>query len=75
MAFYGLTKLPAEFQKAIDHPPSNFESIFACFDYHLIVTKGHKDTHKEVLHKLLKKLNEKKLAISLEKRKFACEQA
>ena len=72
--FYGLTDMPAEFQKAIDSTHTNFTNTYAHLDDILIVTKGSLDTHKQKLQSVLKKLDEENLAISLDKCKFACKQ-
>ena len=74
--FYGLTAIPAEFQRAIDLTLTNCSYL----DDILIVTKGSFDIHKQKLdiHKqkqmILKKLDAENLAISLDKYKLACKQ-
>ena len=72
--FYGLTDMPAEFQKAIDLTLTNCTNTYAYLDDFLIVTKGSLDTHKQKLQSVLKKMDEENLAISLDKCKFACKQ-
>ena len=42
-----------EFQKAIELTLTNFENTFAYLEDIIIVTKVSKDTHKELLHKVL----------------------
>ena len=72
--FYGLTDMPAEFQKAVDLTLTNCNNTFAYLDDILIVTKGTIETRRQKLQTVLRKLDEENLAISLEKCKFACEQ-
>ena len=72
--FYGLTDMPAKFQKAIDLILTNCTNTYAYLDDILIVTKGSLDVHKQKLQSVLKKLDEENLAISLDKCKFACKQ-
>ena len=69
--FYGLTDMPAEFQKAIDITLANLTNTFSFLDDLIIVTKGGIQNHKEKLLKCLDKLEEEKLAINLEKCHFA----
>ena len=47
--FYGLTDMPAEFQKAIDLTLTNCTNTYAYMDDILIVTKGSLDVHKQKL--------------------------
>ena len=72
--FYGLTDMPAEFQKATDLTVTNCTNTYAYLDDILIVTKGSLDTHKQKLQSVLKKLDDENLEISLDKCKFACKQ-
>ena len=69
--FYGLTDMPAEYQKAIDITLANLTNTFSFLDQIRIVTKGGIQNHKEKLFKCLDKLEEKKLAINLEKYHFS----
>ena len=69
--FYGLTDMPAEFQKAIDITLANLTNTFSFLDDIIIVTKGGIQNHKEKLFKCLDKLDEEKLAINIEKCHFA----
>ena len=71
---YGLTDMPAEFQKAIDLTLTNCTNTYAYLDDILIVTKGWLDVHKQKLQSVLKKLDEENLAISMDNCKFACKQ-
>ena len=69
--FYGLTDMPAEFQKAIDITLANLTNTFSFLDDIIIVTKGGIENHKKKLFKCLDKLDEEKLAINIEKCHFA----
>ena len=69
--FYGLTEMPAEFQKAIDITLANLTNTFSFLDDIIIVTKRGIQNHKEKLFKCLDKLVEEKLAINIEKCHFA----
>ena len=62
--FYGLTDMPAEFQKAIDLTITNCKNTYAYLDDILIITKGSIEKHKETLEKVLHRLDEENLAIS-----------
>ena len=66
--------MPNEVQKTIDLILTNCENTFAYLDDKLIVTKRSKSTFQQLMYMVLSRLNLKKLAISLEKGKFACEQ-
>ena len=55
--FYGLTVMPAEFQKAIDLTLTNCTNTYAYLDDSLIATKGSLDVHKQKLQSVLKKLD------------------
>ena len=70
--FYGLTDMPAEFQKAVDFTLTNCNNTYAYLDDTLIVTEGPIETHRQKLQTVLTKLDEVNLAISLDKCKFAC---
>ena len=71
--FYGLTDMPATFQKTIDKILQNVTSKFAFLDDILVVTKGNLQEHENELDKILKKLNDENLAINLQKCEFAKE--
>ena len=71
---YGLTDMPAEFQKAVDLTLTNCTNTYAYLDDILVVTKGNKELHQQKLKAVLDKLDEENLAISLEKCKFACKE-
>ena len=69
--FYGLTDMPAEFQKAIEKTLYNITNTFSFLDDIIIVTGGGLKNHKEKLFKCLDRLNEENLAINLNKCHFA----
>ena len=70
--FYGFIDTPAEFQKAIDLTLNSEKDTFAFLDDILIISQGTKDQHLEKLTRVLNKLDAKKMAISVDKCKFAC---
>ena len=72
--FYGLTGMPAEFQKAIDLTLNNEKDTFAFLDDILIISHGTKEQHIDKLTKLLNKLNIENMAISVDKYKFRCKE-
>ena len=51
--FYGLTDMPAEFQKAVDLTLTNCDNTYAYLDDILIVTKGTLETHRQNLQTVL----------------------
>ena len=63
--FYGLTDVPAEFQKAVDMTLTNSTNTYAYLDDILIVTKGSTELHQQKLKAVLDKLDEENLAIHL----------
>ena len=69
--FYGLTDMPAEFQKAIDKILFNLSNTFCFLDDIIIVTEGGLQNHIEKLFKCLDRLNEENLAVNLNKCHFA----
>ena len=68
--FYGLTDMPAEFQKAIDPTLNNEMDTFAFLDDILIISHGTKGDHINKLKRILDKLDAE-MAISLEKVKLS----
>ena len=72
--FYGLTDMPAEFQKAIDPTLNKERDIFAFLDDILIISHGTKEDHMNKLKRIVDKLDAENKAISLEKSKLECEQ-
>ena len=69
--FYGLTDMPATFQKTIDKTLEGCKNYFAYLDDILIATKGKLKEHEDSLETILHKLNKEGLAISLHKCEFA----
>ena len=67
--FYGLTDMPATFQKIIDKTLKSPK--FAFLDDILVITKGSIREHENELDYIFKKLNSEGLAISLQKCEFA----
>ena len=72
--FYGLTDMPATFQKTIDKTLHDIKSKFAYLDDILIITKGTIEEHVKELDKIMQRLNDENLAINLQKCEFAKEQ-
>ena len=70
-SFYGLTDMPATFQKTIDKILEGISSKFAFLDDVLVITKGSILEHKKELEKILKRLDNEGLAINLQKCEFA----
>ena len=69
--FYGLTDMPAEFQKAIDSTLKGLRDTYTFLDDIIIVSGGGIKTHKEKVFKCLQKLDKENLSINLEKCHFA----
>ena len=68
--FYGLTDMPATFQKTIDKTLEGINSKFAFLDDILVITKGSLNEHENELNKILEKLDKENLAINLQKCEF-----
>ena len=69
--FYGLTDMPATFQKTIDKTLVGIHSKFAFLDDILIITKGSLNDHEHEIDKVLNLLDKENLAIKLQKCEFA----
>ena len=69
--FYGLTDLPATFQKTIDKTLEGIHSNLAFLDDILIITKGSLNDHEQEIDKVLYLLDKENLAIKLQKCEFA----
>ena len=69
--FYGLTDMPAEFQKAMDYTLIGLKNTFCFLDDILIVSKGSEDDHLQLVLDCLKKLDPHNLRINLPKCHFA----
>ena len=72
--FYGLTDMPATFQKTIDVTLRNCHNKFAFLDDILVITKGSITDHEKELDKILYLLDEENLALKLQKCEFARKQ-
>ena len=64
--YYGLTIMPAEFQRAMDCILSQFPQAHAFIDI-LVVTKGTKIDHIVTLEAILKKLDKENMSLKLMK--------
>ena len=69
--FYGLSDMPATFQKTLDKTLENIDNKFNFLDDILIKTKGSTPDHEHNIYKVLSKLDKENLAIKLEKCEFA----
>ena len=69
--FYGLTDMPAEFQKAMDYTLIGLKNIFCFLDDILIVSKGSEEDHFQLVVDCLKKLDADNLRFILPKCHFA----
>ena len=64
---YGLTDMPAEFQKAIDCTLTGLTKKFCFLDDILIVSRGRNQHHLDLVRKCLIKLDQENLRINLAK--------
>ena len=69
--FYGLTDMPAKFQKTIEKTLEEIPSKFAFLDDILVITKGSIRDHEKELDEIPKRLDNEGLAINLQRCKFA----
>ena len=69
--FYGLSDMPATFQKTLEKTLENIDNKFNFLDGILIITKGSPHDHELDIHKVLSRLDKENLAIKLEKCEFA----
>ena len=69
--FYGLTDMPAEFQKAIDCTLAGLNNTFCFLNHILIVSRGRIENHLDRVQKCLIKLDQENLRINLAKCHFA----
>ena len=63
--FYGLTTMPAEFQRVMDAILSEFPQANAFIDDILVVTKGTEIEHISAVEKILRKLDRENLSLKL----------
>ena len=68
--FYGLTDMPAEFQKAIDCTLAGLTDTFCFLDDILIVSRGRIEYHLDLVQKFSIKLDQENLRINLAKCHF-----
>ena len=69
--FYGLTDMPAEFQKAMDFTLIGLKNTYCSIHEILIVSKGSLEEHKCCVMNCLKLLDDENLRINLPKCHFA----
>ena len=69
--FYGLTDMPAEFQKAMDYTLIGLQNTYCFLDDIIIVSTGTEADHLAYIYKCLKKLDDDNLRINLQKCHFA----
>ena len=62
--------MPTEFQKAMDAKLANIPNTYVFLDDFLVVTKGSKEDHYEVVKTVLTKLNEANVGLKWEKCKL-----
>ena len=72
--FYGLTDMPAEFQKAIDCTLAGLTNIFCFLDDILIIIRGRIGHHLDLVRKFLIKLDQEYTRINLAKCNFPKDQ-
>ncbi len=68
--FYGLADMPAEFQQAMDRTLGNQKGVFAFIDDVLIISKGSKEEHEQLVRNTLKKMDKQEMSLKLEKCTF-----
>ena len=64
--FYGLTTMPAEFQRVMDAILAEFPCAHAFIDDILVISKGTKIEHIALVEKILTKLDRENMALKLE---------
>ena len=69
--FYGLTDMPAEFQKSMDYTLVGLKNTFCFLDDILIVSKSSEEDHFKPVLDCLQKLDSDNLRINLSKCDFA----
>ena len=69
--FYGLTDMPAEFQKAMDYTLIGLKNTYCFPDDILIVSKGSEEEHKQYVLNCLKRLDDENLRNNLPKCHFS----
>ena len=69
--FYGLTDMPAAFQKVMDYQLVGLKNTHCFLDDIIIVSRGSKEDHLKLVFKCLKKLDDDNLRTNLPKCHFA----
>ena len=69
--FYGLTHMPAEFQKAMDYTLVGLSNTFCFLDDIIVVSKDTKESRLKYVYRCLQKLHADNLRHNLSKRHFA----
>ena len=69
--FYGLTDMPAAFQKVMDYTLVGLQNTYCFLDDIIVVSRGSKEEHLKLVYKCLKKLDVDNLRINLPKCHFA----
>ena len=69
--FYGLTDMPAAFQKVMDYTLVGLQNTYCFLEDIIVVSRGSKEDHLKLVYKCLKKLDEDNLRIKLPKCHFA----
>ena len=69
--FYGLTDMPAAFQKVMDYTLVGLQNTPCFLDDIIIVSRGSKEEHLKLVYKCLEKLDEDNSRINLSKCHFA----
>ena len=59
--FYGLTDMPAGFQKVMDYTLVGLQNTYCFLDDIFVVSRGSKEEHLKLIYKCLKKLDEDNL--------------
>ena len=72
--FYGLTDMPAEFQKAIDCTLSGLNNTFCFLDDILVASRGRIENQLNLVRKILIKFDQENLCINLAKCHYAKDQ-
>ena len=70
-SFYGLTDMPAEFQKSIDNTLKGLKDTYSFLDDIILVSGGGIKNHKEKVFKCLQNLDQENLSKNLQKCHFA----
>ena len=60
--FYGLTDMPAAFQKLMDYTLVGLDNTQCSLDDIIIVSRGSKEDHLKIVYKCLKKIGQQKFA-------------